>query len=162
MALEEISWKRIRISKSYDKVIDGCQELQWNYRERPSSIYIVHAISHLCRSAQFSTSLLPISLSSFLSNLSFWGRGSHQWHAEVPGPGIKPAPQRWQCQILNLLSHQGTPSSLLTEPFLNYTEFKIRCLGSSRSGTAEMNPTRNHEVASSTPGLPQWVKDPVV
>ena len=94
MALEEISWKRIRISKSYDKVIDGCQELQWNYRERPSSIYIVHAISHLCRSAQFSTSLLPISLSSFLSNLSFWGRGSHQWHAEVPGPGIKPAPQR--------------------------------------------------------------------
>ena len=24
---------------------------------------------------------------------------------EVPGPGIQPAPQLWQCQILNLLCH---------------------------------------------------------
>ena len=31
--------------------------------------------------------------------------------------------------------------------------------GSSRPGTAEMNPTRNHEVAVSIPDLPQWVKD---
>ena len=27
------------------------------------------------------------------------------------------------------------------------------------SGAAEMNPTRNHEVEGSTPGLVQWVKD---
>ena len=26
-------------------------------------------------------------------------------------PGIKPKPQRWQCQILNTLSHQETPIS---------------------------------------------------
>ena len=29
---------------------------------------------------------------------------------------------------------------------------------SSCRGAAEMNPTRNHEVASSIPGLAQWVK----
>ena len=35
----------------------------------------------------------------------------------LPGPGIEPMPQlqpkpqQWQCQILNLLSHQGTPIS---------------------------------------------------
>ena len=31
---------------------------------------------------------------------------------------------------------------------------------SSHCGVVEMNPTRNHEVAGSIPGLTQWVKDP--
>ena len=31
---------------------------------------------------------------------------------------------------------------------------------SSHRGTAEINPTRNHEVVASIPGLTQWVKDP--
>ena len=35
-------------------------------------------------------------------------------------------------------------------------------LRSSRSGAAKMNPTRNHEVVSSIPGLTQWVKDPAL
>ena len=36
---------------------------------------------------------------------------------------------------------------------------KTNTLGTSRRGTAETNPTRNHEVASSIPGLAHWVKD---
>ena len=32
---------------------------------------------------------------------------------------------------------------------------------SSRRGTAETNPTRNHEVGGSIPGLAQWANDPV-
>ena len=40
--------------------------------------------------------------------------------------------------------------------------FKIIHFGSFRSGAAETNPTRNHEIGGSIPALAQWVKDLVL
>ena len=38
----------------------------------------------------------------------------------------------------------------------------INCSWSSHPGAAEMNPTRNHEVVGSIPGLAEWIKDLVL
>ena len=54
-------------------------------------------------------------------DFTFFPFGPCPWHAEVPRPGIKRVPQQWpepqqgQCQIFNLLSHQGTPNPYVTE-----------------------------------------------
>ena len=44
------------------------------------------------------------------------------WCVGVPGPVTEPVPQQWplsqqwQCRVLNLMSHQGTPNYLLFSP----------------------------------------------
>ena len=50
---------------------------------------------------------------------------------------------------------------MVVEAFLMIAALKPSS-GSSHRGTAEMNPTRNHEVVGSIPGLVQWVKDPAL
>ena len=56
-------------------------------------------------------------ISSFLPSLPPFFLPASQ-HGGVPKPGIESTPQQqhellqWQCQILNLLSHQGTPRSI--------------------------------------------------
>ena len=56
--------------------------------------------------------------------------------------------------------------SLYVDDMVLYIEnpkgFTQKLLGSSRHGVAEPNPTRNHEVAGSIPGLTQRVKDLVL
>ena len=49
-----------------------------------------------------------------------------------------------------------------TAPFSKLDALLKKCVGSSHRGAAETNPTRNHEVVGSIPGLVQWVKDPVL
>ena len=95
--------------------------------------------------------------------VSFWPCPQY---AEAPGLGVEPTPQQWQLWILNLLSHQGTLNITIlgfSWTFLNwkiiYSLKKFMGGGSSHRGSAEMNPTRNHEVAGSIPGLAQWVGD---
>ena len=43
-----------------------------------------------------------------------------------------------------------------------HSKFKVSIGWSSYCGTEEMDPTRNHEVAGSIPGLAQWVTDMVL
>ena len=62
------------------------------------------------------------------------------------------------CKAVGLLGFLRVWSELggLVHPSEQEAEGSPR---SSRRGTAEMNPARNHEVAGSTPGLARWVKD---
>ena len=48
----------------------------------------------------------------FCWNLYFF---LHLSYAEVPGSGIEPMPQLWQCQIFNQPSHQGIPETCTFE-----------------------------------------------
>ena len=64
----------------------------------------------------------------FSASVCFW---LCPWHIEAPGPGIKPAlhqrpkPLQWQCWILNLLCHQGTPGHVFYSPSISLGWFDV-------------------------------------
>ena len=72
--------------------------------------------------------------------------------------------RRWCLQwkragaFLRPVSNQGLEPSTLPVPHL----LRNKHVWSSHRGAAEVNPTRNNEVAGSVPGLAQWVKDPAL
>ena len=71
----------------------------------------------------------------------------------------------WVVDVGLCLSHVSAPGILRPplEPLcLPILESNLGVPWSSHRGPPEMNPTRNHEVAGSLPGLAQRVKDPVL
>ena len=77
---------------------------------------------------------------------------AHLWHAEVPKPGTELQPEQWQCWILNLLGHQGTP--------ISHSSSKEDCSDTQR-GRAQIQifiifPRNSHGV----PTEAQWLTDP--
>ena len=60
-------------------------------------------------------------------------------------------------ELLHTVSHsgQGFISSSICDKNRRECIFQSSCCGE-----VETNPTRNHEVAGSIPGLDPWVKDP--
>ena len=80
------------------------------------------------------------------------------------GYGCGQSSQR-ECPSVRDLPQQTEPSQGRSFPGPRTTfpdEWKKVNYRSSHRSVAEMNPTRNHKVVGSIPGLAQWVKDPAL
>ena len=103
--------------------------------------------------------LLEVLVCLFFFFFFFWPCLQHQ-HGEVPGPGIKlapqrrPEPQQWQCQILNPLSHQGTPLCLLEK---NVFSLPGACWQLRMVGANVFQRRRGPAAANSSLGNFRWI-----
>ena len=65
----------------------------------------------------------------------------------------------WLSEVIITAVAQVAGCGVGSIPGLGTSTWTKRRERSFRCGTAETNPTSNHEVVGSTPGLAQWVKD---
>ena len=67
-------------------------------------------------------------------------------------------------KFLKVISYMSDPAhfSDFSDHRSHWGTFDNADSRSSRHDAAETNPTRNHEVVGSSPGLTQWVKDPAL
>ena len=69
---------------------------------------------------------------------------------------------QWRLKVMSFILAASVSTSCVYNTCISYYTLKSMAFRSSHHGAVEMNPTRNHEVAGSIPGLAQWLKDPVL
>ena len=74
---------------------------------------------------------------------------------------VRPAKKHEKSRVLKTQASEPE-SGIIKFLGVSHRKFKLTVIGSSCHCAAEMNPTRNPEVADSILGLAQWVKDPAL
>ena len=91
----------------------------WQVKYLPLILLIIFCLYVLMVLCFLLTYLLLSFVYFLLFLLSFW---PHLWCVRVPGPGIRPVPQQWQCWVVYRLYHQGTLASFLIRSILFFLQ----------------------------------------